>query len=95
MASIMYAETLDLRLVPIGNSQGLRLPKPLLRAYGFDHHIVAEPRVDGIFLRRQSNQQLSLSQSFAEVAAEQLAGNGEDWSDMAVADADGLEHLPW
>jgi antitoxin MazE len=91
----MYAETLDLRLVPIGNSQGLRLPKPLIKAYGFDHHIIAEPRQDGIFLRRHSTQQLTMAQSFAEMAAAQLTGKGEDWSDMANADADGLEHLPW
>ena len=83
-------ETFDLKLVPIGNSLGVRLSRPLLNKYGMEHSVVAEQRPDGILLRGSSNGKATLEQTFTEMAAAQ-----EDWSDLDTLTADGLDKLSW
>jgi antitoxin MazE len=86
----MPSVALDLKLVPIGNSQGVRLPKALLRQYGIDQTLVAEARPDGILLRGAPRAKASLDQTFSEMAKAH-----EDWSGLDAAAADGLDKLPW
>ena len=83
-------ETLNLKLVPIGNSFGIRLSRPLLHKYGIEHSVVAEQRPDGILLRGSSHSKATLEQTFIEMAAAQ-----ENWSDLDVSMSDGLDKLPW
>ena len=83
-------ETFNLKLVPIGNSFGVRLSRPLLNKYGMEHSVVAEQRPDGILLRGSSHGKATLEQTFTEMAAAQ-----EDWSDLDTSTADGLDKLPW
>lgn len=79
----------EIKLVAVGNSRGLRLPRELLRKYSIADTLVVEERTDGILLRGTRQDKLSLDQSFAEMAAE-----NEDWSDLDSTQADGLRHLP-
>ena len=84
------AEVLNLKLVPIGNSFGVRLSRPLLHKYGIEHFVVAEQRPDGILLRGSPQGKATLEQTFTEMAAAQ-----EDWGDMEASAADGLDKLVW
>ena len=80
----------EIKLVPVGNSRGVRLPRELLRKYSIADTLVVEERPDGILLRGNRQDKVSLEQTFAEMAAAQ-----EDWSDMDGARSDGLNTLPW
>lgn len=80
----------DVKLVAIGNSRGVRLPRELLRKYGIGSTLVLEERPDGILLRSSTNARLSLDQTFAEMAVA-----NEDWSGLEIASADGLASLKW
>ncbi len=86
----MQAQTFDLKIVPIGNSQGVRLPKPLLQRYGIEGHVIAEQTLQGILLRSTLRSKASLEDTFAQMALAQ-----EDWQDLDGASADGLSKLPW
>ena len=81
-------EVFNLKLVPIGNSLGVRLSRPLLHKYGIQHSIVAEQRADGILLRGSNPGKATLEQTFTEMAAAR-----EDWSDLDASAADGLDKL--
>ena len=83
-------EILNLKLVPIGNSFGVRLSRPLLHKYGIEHSVIAEQRPEGILLRGSSHGKATLEQTFTEMAAAQ-----EDWSDLDASTADGLDKLVW
>ena len=89
-AATVTPDTLNLKLVPIGNSFGIRLSRPLLRKYGIEHSVVAEQRADGILLRGSSHGKATLEQTFIEMATAQ-----ENWSDLDIIMADGLDKLPW
>ena len=80
----------EIKLVAVGNSRGLRLPRELLRKYGIADTLVVEERPDGILLRGTLQGKASLEQTFTEMAAAQ-----EDWSDLDSTQSDGLNHLPW
>ena len=80
----------DIKLVAVGNSRGVRLPRELLRKYGISDALVLEERSEGILLRGTSGAKVSLNQTFAEMAAAQ-----EDWSDWDGAAGDGMAALKW
>jgi len=80
----------DIKLVAVGNSRGVRLPRDLLRKYGISDALVLEERPEGILLRGTSGAKMSLDQTFTEMAAAQ-----EDWNDWDAVAADGLEALKW
>ena len=80
----------EIKLVPVGNSRGLRLPRELLRKYSIADTLLVEERPEGILLRGNRLDKVSLEQTFIEMAAVQ-----EDWSDMDVVRSDGLNSLPW
>jgi antitoxin MazE len=76
----------DVKLVPIGNSQGVRIPKELLQKYGLSGPLVLEETDQGILLRNKQEDKLSWEETFKAMAEEQ-----EDWTDLDVALLDGLE----
>ena len=86
----MTANTRDIKLVAVGNSRGVRLPRELLRKYGISDTLVLEELPDGILLRGTTGAKMSLDQTFAEMAAGQ-----EDWADLDGVVADGLTTLKW
>jgi antitoxin MazE len=76
----------DVKLVPIGNSQGVRIPKALLQRYGLSSSLVLEETNQGILLRKKRDDQLSWGDTFKAMAEE-----GEDWTDFDSTVLDGLE----
>ena len=78
--------TRDIKLVDIGNSRGIRLPKALLQKYGWSDSLVLEETESGIFLRGKDDIRLSWAETYRSMAADP-----EDWSDMETTVADGLD----
>ena len=78
--------TREVKIVPIGNSKGIRLPKELLDRYGWGDRLTLEEVQEGIVLRGEKTDQLSWEETYRAMAAE-----FEDWSDLDVAVADGLD----
>lgn len=66
----------DTKLISIGNSQGIRISKPLLQKYGFMDRLVLEETDRGILIRKpDEDNQLSWEETFKTMAQEK-----EDWS---------------
>ncbi len=78
--------TRSVKLVPIGNSRGIRLPKVLLRKYGWNDSLVLEEAENGIILHGEPNKRGSWEDTYRAMAAD-----GEDWGDFEDTVADGLD----
>ena len=76
----------EIKLIAIGNSRGIRLPKTLLRQYGWNEFIVMEEAEDGVFLRARDKSKLSWEETYRAMAAAT-----EDWSDFDETTADGID----
>ena len=75
----------ELKVVSIGNSRGVRLPKAMLDKYAIGDAVIVEEREEGLLLRSKKDQRLSWEDTYKEMARER-----EDWSDLDTAVADGL-----
>jgi len=76
----------DIKLVPIGNSKGIRIPKELLRKYGFDNSLLLEETDRGLLLRNKEGSKLSWENTYKAMANEK-----EGWDDFDATLLDGLE----
>jgi antitoxin MazE len=79
------AKTIELKIVPVGNSKGIRLPKEIIERYAISESIVLEAREEGLLFRNRRDKRLSWEETYTEMARER-----DDWSDLDVAIADGL-----
>ena len=82
----MEAQIKDIKLVPIGNSRGIRLPKKLLQKYGFKESVILEETTEGILLKAKEDSKLSWEDTYREMANEK-----ENWDDFDTTLLDGLE----
>ena len=70
-------QTKDTKLIPIGNSQGIRISKPLLQKYGFMDRLVLEETDRGILIRKpDEDNRFSWEDTFKAMAQQE-----EDWRD--------------
>lgn len=76
----------DIKIVPIGNSLGIRLPKNLLQKYGLSNSLVLEETDRGLLLRKKHDDKLSWVDTYKAMANE-----AEDWGDYDSTLLDGLE----
>ncbi len=76
----------EIKLIPIGNSRGIRLPKALLDKYGWSDRLTLEETEESVVLRGKEAHKLSWEETYRAMAAE-----SEDWSDFDVTKADGLD----
>jgi len=76
----------DIKIVHIGNSLGVRLPKNLLQKYGFTHSLILEETSQGLLLRKKQDDKLSWVDTYKAIADE-----GEDWKEYDQILLDGLE----
>ena len=76
----------EVKLIRIGNSQGIRLPKALLERYGWRESLILEQAEDSIVLRGNQTSKLSWEATYRAMTAEQ-----EDWTDLYGTVADGLD----
>ena len=81
-----HVRTRDIKLVAIGNSKGVRIPKVLLQTYGFDNSLLLEETESGLLLKKKNDDKISWEETYRAMAAEQ-----EDWSDFDITLLDGLE----
>jgi antitoxin MazE len=79
-----------IKLIPIGNSRGIRVPKNLIAKYGFSETLILEEREEGILLKNAHPDKLSWEETFNQMAIEK-----EDWNDFENTTSDGLENLEW
>ena len=77
---------MDIKLVPIGNSKGVRIPKALLQKYGFDNSLLLEETERGLLLRKKEDSKLSWQNTYKAMAAE-----NEDWNEFDTTLLDGVE----
>ena len=76
----------DIKLVSIGNSKGIRLPKALLQKYGWSDSLVLEETDEGIYLYSKEKNKLSWQETYRDMATED-----EDWDELEATIADGLD----
>ena len=76
----------ELKVVKIGNSRGVRLPKAVLERYEIKDALVLEAREEGLLLRGKKDKRLTWEETYRETARER-----EDWSDLDATVADGIE----
>jgi len=76
----------DIKLVPIGNSKGVRIPKALLQKYGLSNTLLLEETDIGLLLRKKDDRKLSWEDTYKAMANEK-----EDWDDLETTLLDGLE----
>jgi len=76
----------DAKLVAIGNSKGVRIPKALLQRYGLKDSLLIEETERGLLLRSKEENKLSWEDTYKAMADEK-----EHWEDFDVTLSDGLE----
>lgn len=76
----------DAKLVPIGNSRGVRIPKALLQKYGLKDSLLIEETDKGLLLRNKEESKLSWENTYKTMADEK-----ENWDDFDTTLPDGLE----
>jgi len=77
---------MDIKLIPIGNSKGVRIPKPLLEKYGLNNSLLLEETERGLLLRKKEDSRLSWQNTYKAMAEEK-----EDWHDFDATLLDGVE----
>ncbi len=65
----------EIKLITIGNSKGVRIPKALLLKYSLKEKIILEEREDGLLIHAKDANQMSWEETFKATAEE-----SEDWS---------------
>jgi antitoxin MazE len=78
--------TRDAKLVAIGNSKGIRIPKALLQKYGLKNPLLIEETDRGLLLRNKEESKLSWEDTYKAMAKEK-----EHWNDLDATLLDGLE----
>ena len=78
-------KTIELKIVPIGNSRGVRLPREIIERYAIEDSIVLEVREETLVFRNKHDKRLSWEDTFKAMARER-----EDWSDFEGTIVDGL-----
>lgn len=75
----------EVKLIAVGAAKGIRLPRALLRQYGWGDSIMLEEMEDGVFLRSRKRDKLSWNETYRAMAA-----LPEDWSEFDSVVADGV-----
>ena len=76
----------DVKIVPIGNSKGIRISKPLLQKYGLKNSLLLEETDRGLLLRKKEDSKLSFEDTYKA-----MADDKEHWNDFETILLDGLE----
>lgn len=74
------------KLIPIGNSRYISLPRALLDKYGWSDRLTLEEMEDRVVLRANETHNQSWEETCRAMAEE-----SEGWSDFDIAVADGVD----
>ena len=64
------------KVIKIGNSQGLRIPKPIVERMSLEGEVILEEKNGGLFIYSKNTQKLSWEETYKK-----MAKSDEDWSD--------------
>lgn len=78
--------TKDTKLVAIGNSKGVRIPKALLQKYGLKGSLLIEETDKGLLLRNKEENKLSWEETYKAMSNEK-----KEWTDFDETLLDGLD----
>ena len=78
-----------LKVVPIGNSKGVRIPSAVLRRQGIESEVECIETLEGVLLRPVKTTELSFEAAFAEMARDREVM--DEVHDMEGTVSDGLE----
>ena len=77
---------MNIKLIQVGNSKGIRLPKKLISKYKLDTGISIIEKDDGILIKPLiEDDKLSWEQTYKDMAEQK-----EDWKDLDITSSDGL-----
>ena len=79
-------KTVELKIVSIGNSRGVRLPKEIIERYAIEDTIVLEAHEETLIFHNKGDKRLSWEDTFKAMARER-----GDWRDFEGTVADGLD----
>jgi antitoxin MazE len=83
----IWGDCMESKLINIGNSKGIRLPKKLIQKYHLDEKLTLEEKKEGILIKADiPDNKLSWDETYKEMAKEK-----EDWSDFDNLAADGID----
>ena len=67
---------MEARIIQIGNSKGVRIPKKLITRYKFGEMVSLEETPSGLLIKRRDSRTLSWEDTYKA-----MAESDEDWSD--------------
>ncbi|RUM94200.1 MAG: AbrB/MazE/SpoVT family DNA-binding domain-containing protein [Thiothrix sp.] len=76
----------EAKLIKIGNSQGVRIPKAMILRYQLDEKLILEETQDGIVIRSKDTKKLGWKETY-QAMADSEKREWDDWGDMDI-DAD-------
>ncbi|MBN2340285.1 MAG: AbrB/MazE/SpoVT family DNA-binding domain-containing protein [Deltaproteobacteria bacterium] len=76
---------MDAKVIQVGNSKGIRLPRRLLLKYGFGDKVTLRETEDGVLIEKSDGKQLSWKETY-----QAMAESDEDWTDWAELDAEDM-----
>jgi antitoxin MazE len=79
---------IELKLIRIGNSRGVRIPAATLERYNVRESVMMEERSDGMLLRPIDD---AITKHSWRRTAKEMAAAAEDWSDWDTTTGDGLD----
>ncbi len=77
---------MEAKIVQIGNSKGIRLPKRLIAKYGLSEAVDIKEVNGGLFIAPTGSQQLSWEETYKA-----MSKTDEDWSSWVEVDLEGLD----
>jgi len=78
--------TVQARLIKVGNSRGIRLPKAIINRYGLGDTVLLEELPEGILIHPGEQSMLSWEETYKA-----MAQDNEDWTDWTeLHDEDNL-----
>ncbi len=80
---------LNAKLIKIGNSHGIRLPKKIISRYGFGNIVQLEETPDGVLIHATQDGKLSWEDTYKEMAMMEK----DEWTDWQNLDIDEEMHL--
>ena len=76
---------METKIIQVGNSKGIRLPKQLIAKYGLAEVVVIKELKNGILIEASADSQLSWDETYKAMAQSE-----EDWSDWAEMDLEDM-----
>lgn len=73
---------MQLKIIHIGNSKGIRLPQALIRQYRLEDYVTVELHTDAIILRPSDGIRAGWEERFQQEAEPLLPALSSDWNNL-------------